>query len=161
MAPAFFLKRMTQENEQPNLLRRVKHGGRRGGSADLRRTYRSWRCMRERCLNPGHASFARYGLRGITICSRWLIGENGIHPFVLFCKDLGLRKVGMSLDRINVDLGYCPENCKWSDAKEQRHNQRKAGVVSVFSDVELAREILKRWHGPVTILKSSARGEQP
>jgi hypothetical protein len=135
---------VTQNEDDPSLLRRVRHGGRRGGSEEQKRTYRSWRSMRERCTRTRHASYADYGARGITICPRWLHGENGVHPFLCFLEDMGPRPVGMSLDRINVELGYSKANCRWATPKEQRANQRKVARIEKFDDAEIEHESQQR-----------------
>lgn len=81
------------------------------------RTYRSWVAMRARCNNPKTRDYASYGGRGITVCERWESFEN-------FLEDMGERPPGKSLDRINNDLGYLPDNCRWATAKEQANNRR-------------------------------------
>lgn len=82
-------------------------------------TYRTWRCMKERCFNSQAGNFALYGGRGITVCDRWLNFEN-------FLKDMGERSSGTSIDRINSNGNYEPGNCRWATPKTQRANQRKA-----------------------------------
>lgn len=79
--------------------------------------YRRWNSMLQRCLNARNKSFKNYGGRGITVCERWLKFEN-------FLADMGLPPPGLSLDRIDNDLGYFKENCRWATASEQRINQR-------------------------------------
>jgi hypothetical protein len=83
--------------------------------------------MQDRCYNPNLRSWKNYGERGIKVCARWLDKENGFKNFV---EDMGLRPRGKSLDRIDVNGDYSPENCRWADAKTQRHNQRR------FTDAE-------------------------
>jgi hypothetical protein len=87
--------------------------------------------MLQRCTNPDHKSFHRYGARGITVCERWLDYEN-------FISDMGPKPPGRySLERINNDLGYSPKNCKWATDVEQANN-RRARI-----DVEVLRERMR------------------
>jgi len=93
------------------------------------RTHKSWSAMRERCLNVNSDKFANYGGRGITICDRWMSFEN-------FYFDMGGRPEGTSIDRIDNDGNYEPENCKWSTSSEQNRNKRtntcnKTGITGV------------------------------
>lgn len=80
--------------------------------------YYAWKTMRERCRNPNHAKYKDYGERGITVCEQW-------HSFINFYNDMGDRPEGTTIDRIDNDLGYYKENCKWSTPKEQALNRRK------------------------------------
>jgi len=93
------------------------------------RTYRSWSQMKERCLNVNSNKFPHYGGRGITICERWMKFSN-------FHADMGERPEGMSIDRIDNDGNYEPENCKWSTSSQQNRNRRintrnKTGISGV------------------------------
>lgn len=87
----------------------VKHGG--SGSPE----HESWSSMKLRCLNKNHIAYHRYGGRGIDICDRW-------NDFAEFLKDMGSRPAGCSLDRIDNNKGYYPDNCKWSSKREQANN---------------------------------------
>ena len=81
------------------------------------REYKSWISMNQRCRNKGHVSYHNYGARGIFICKRW-------KSFVSFYKDMGDRPIGYSLDRIDNEGNYNPQNCKWSSRDEQNNNKR-------------------------------------
>lgn len=93
----------------------LRHGYARTGHKSA--TYKIWVVMRTRCNNPNFPKYPRYGGRGIRVCERWDRFEN-------FLADMGERPAGMSIDRIDNDGDYCPENCKWSTNKEQSRNQR-------------------------------------
>lgn len=83
-------------------------------------TWVSWQGMRDRCSNPRSPRWKYYGGRGITVTPRWC-GRMGFENFLA---DMGERPDGMSLDRIDVDGDYCPENCRWSTPAEQVANRR-------------------------------------
>lgn len=80
-------------------------------------TYNSWLGMKQRCFNPDHPSYKNYGGRGISICERWASFDN-------FLADMGKRPPGMSIDRIDNDKDYGPDNCQWSSRAMQTRNRR-------------------------------------
>ena len=88
-------------------------------------TYKSWTLMKSRCFNPKSTQYKWYGARGVIVCDRWK------KCFKNFYEDMGDRPEGHTLDRINVEKGYCKKNCKWSTQKEQTRNTRRNVVVEV------------------------------
>ena len=105
----------------------------------LRQLYNTYNNMKERCLNIGGRDYMKgYGCRGITICDEWL-GPDGWETFVKWSLDNGwVKNQGLSIDRIDVNGNYCPENCRWTTTKVQNRNTR-ANLIIYDGEEELVR----------------------
>lgn len=80
--------------------------------------YVSWRHMKQRCTNPRRKEYPHYGGRGISVCERW-------QTFANFIADMGLRPgPKYTLDRVNNEGNYEPDNCRWATRTEQSRNRR-------------------------------------
>ncbi len=97
------------------------------GESGVTPEYRSWGLMKDRCYNPNNKQFIDYGGRGIKTCDRW----SGPSGFQNFLEDIGRRPSSdHSLDRIDVNGDYCPENCRWATRKQQNRNKRNTNFLS-------------------------------
>lgn len=99
--------------------RKVKHG-----FSHKERLYETWKNMRRRCNDPTNKRYAQYGGRGITICPEW--GE--YINFRTWALEYGYSD-DLTIDRKNVDGNYCPENCRWADAKTQANNVSRNHII--------------------------------
>lgn len=88
-----------------------------------KREYRIWTNMKARCSNEKETSYPDYGGRGISVCPEWQ------ESFINFYKDMGDCPEGLTLERIDVDGNYCPENCIWVTRRVQANNRRNTTLM--------------------------------
>lgn len=95
---------------------------RHGGTGSLE--YEIWCSMKKRCRNPRDKGYPRYGGRGIKYCDRWELFDN-------FIADMGAKPAPrFTLERIDNDGDYCPENCRWASYTEQARNRSTTRFVT-------------------------------
>lgn len=93
--------------------------------------------MIARCHNPNNPAYKHYGERGIDVCSQWR------ESLLEFCRDMGARPDGMSVDRIDNNRGYYPDNCRWASVNTQSRNKRTTKVSErIIKNVMFDYEVL-------------------
>ncbi len=101
--------------------------------------YQSWFAMKSRCMDTKNAMYKNYGERGISVCDKWL-------SFAGFFDDMGSSYIkDYSIDRIDNNIGYCKENCRWADDSTQAYNQRMSSKNKSGKTGVSWHKTTKRW----------------
>lgn len=115
--------------------------------------YHTWRDMKSRCYKPQDRHFDSYGGRGIKICPQWL------NNFEQFIKDMGPRPLKHSIDRIDNNGDYTPENCRWATQTQQMRNQKVTRRVTIEGKTYVAADLAdKCGHKTDTIVERANQG---
>ncbi|MGL5078572.1 MAG: hypothetical protein ACRDBG_22465 [Waterburya sp.] len=107
------------------------------------KTFRIWSAMLSRCNNSNNKKYYRYGARGIKVCERWKEYKN-------FLADMGECPEKHSIERINNNGNYEPENCKWATAKEQMNNMSSNRLLTWHGE----SKTVQQW-SEITKIKSA------
>jgi len=99
----------------------TKHGHTTVSS--MSRTYNTWANMKQRCNNKNHPKYKSYGNVGIKVCKEWYLFQN-------FLNDMGERPDNKTIDRIDGNLGYYKENCRWATPSEQSNNIKTNKIIN-------------------------------
>ena len=114
--------------------RSTKHGKTPRGQPQPRE-YRIWAGIKQRCLNSNQPMWSLYGGRGISVCERWRLS------FQDFFDDMGpMPSRDHSIERVDNDGNYCPENCRWATAREQCRNHRRNRRITIKGVTKTAVE---------------------
>ncbi len=106
------------------------------------RLYRVWAAMKQRCYNPNSSSYNAYGGRGITVCDDWI---DDFVPFYEWAMTNGYNpdapRGECTIDRIDNDKGYSPDNCRWISSEKQANNKQQ----TVWVEMNGEKKSLKQW----------------
>lgn len=108
-------------NQELSASRNSTHGHSKGYRPS--KLYNTWLLMLKRCNNPSDKRYSDYGGRGIKVCEEWTKFEN-------FARDMGEPEKNLTLDRIDNNIGYCKENCRWANRITQSRNKRSNYLIT-------------------------------
>lgn len=111
--------------------------------------------IKRRCLNPNYKYFYLYGERGIDVCEEWL-GKDGQKNFREWAVNNGYQK-GLTIDRIDNNKGYSPNNCRWVTAKQQSYNRRSNKLITIQGKTQTVTEWAKELGISVGALQNRLR----
>lgn len=116
------------------------------------RLYRLWLHIKERCNNPNCAAFNNYGGRGIRVCDEW---TKSFQAFYDWAHANGYRD-DLTIDRIDTNGDYCPDNCRWASMKEQANNTRANALITFNGETHTMSE----WANIIGINYSTIRSRR-
>lgn len=121
--------------------------------SDVTKILNSYKSMKYRCYNPNSINYKNYGGRGIKICDEWLTNRSS---FVEWALSNGYEQ-GLTIDRIDNNGDYCPENCKWSTKSEQSRNMRSNTIIFYNGERYILTDLAKKLHMDEKTLRPIAK----
>ena len=121
------------------------------------RFYNVYTSMKDRCLNPNNHAYYHYGGRGIRICDRWLesfenFKEDMYDSYLEHAKKYG--ECNTTIDRIDVNGNYCPENCRWATKREQANNKRNTHYINYNGETMSLIQFAEKYSSSILTPKS-------
>lgn len=111
--------------------------------------YNTWLAMKRRCYSPEHEGYKNYGGRGIKVCDEW---KNDFMNFYTWAISHGYKD-NLTIDRINVNESYTPNNCKWSNIKEQQRNRTNNRMIKFKGQIKCLAEWAEEYNINPSALK--------
>lgn len=124
-------------NREVTTLRNLKHGGAPRGSGKKDPLYGVWSSIKTRCYNPHCKSYCSYGARGIVMCDEW---RDSFAAFRDWALQTGYIAFRLTIDRIDTNAGYSPDNCRWLTKSQQNRNRRVHRMLTIFGETKPAFE---------------------
>lgn len=130
---------ITQSKKSCGCLRKLNYSVKSINYPDksVRKIYLAWASMKQRCYNPDSDNFTNYGERGIRICEEWF---EDVEKFIKWSEENG-HEDHLSIDRIDVNGNYSPENCRWTSVEVQNRNKRTNAIFEAFGE----KKCFKDW----------------
>jgi len=116
------------------------------------RLFKIWNGMRDRCRNPHNHSYSRYGGRGISVCTEW----SDFLTFKTWALFHGYNDT-LSIDRIDNNGNYEPENCRWATNKQQANNKRNSQIITYNDETYSLSEWSEKLKIPIETLRARVR----
>lgn len=136
-------------NREKTIARQTKHGLYSRASKKENQLYRVWEHMKRRCYNPNDKHYKDYGGRGITVCDEWRDDFGAFHDWAIangYKKEVlpnGINK--WTIDRIDNEEGYFPDNCRWITIQEQQYNKRGNRHITHNGETMTIAEMAKKY----------------